>query len=67
MRLNLILCGDLKWTLEQRSIFTIKCQLFMELVRKIPFGIARQQTYTLNLDMSYTCGYNCEDKPGIPA
>jgi hypothetical protein len=39
----------------------------MELMRQILFGIARQQANTLNLDMSCTCGYNCEDKPGIPA
>lgn len=39
----------------------------MELMRNISFGIARQQANILNLDMSYTCGYNCEDKPGIPA
>jgi len=67
MRLKLILCGYLKWTLEQRSIFTIKFQRFVELMRQISFGIARQQANTLNLDLFYTCGYNCEDKPDIPA
>jgi len=50
-----------------RTKVNFQCQHFMELMRQISFGIARQQTNTLNLDMSYTCGYNCEDKPGIPA
>jgi exonuclease III len=67
MRLKLILCGDLKWTLEQRSVFTTKFQRFVELLRQKSFGIARQQANTLNLDMFYTCGYNCENKPGILA
>jgi len=33
----------------------------------ISFGLARQQTNNLKLDMSFTCWYNGEDKPGISA
>jgi hypothetical protein len=39
----------------------------MELQRQISFGIVRQQANILNLVQSYTCEYNCEDKPEIPA